>query len=219
MTGLAQSAERLTAEREVAGSIPGTGPILRVLKKTENWRYCLNGWTFARLGWPRKMAVRPVTGRRRKNSVPNQCVRAKYIDTQIKCFFSFFFWLCPRLVVNHVLNSVLKLWLVKPPSWIGVSFFFSTLLYLYKDATCSTCYKKNWQPLQSVTTSNKILRKNRLDGLFTTILLSCSSLQNLLQWLGCLIKTKTEDQRSMTKVPLKAKTYRQSDERQHVDED
>ena len=29
---LAQSVERLTAEREVAGSIPGTGPILRVLK-------------------------------------------------------------------------------------------------------------------------------------------------------------------------------------------
>ena len=33
---LAQSVERLTAEREVAGSIPGTGPILRVLKITEN---------------------------------------------------------------------------------------------------------------------------------------------------------------------------------------
>ena len=33
---LAQSVERLTAEREVAGSIPGTGPILRVLKMTEN---------------------------------------------------------------------------------------------------------------------------------------------------------------------------------------
>ena len=30
--GLAQSVERLTAEREVAGSIPGVGPILRVLK-------------------------------------------------------------------------------------------------------------------------------------------------------------------------------------------
>ena len=33
--GLAQSAERSTAEREVAASIPGTGPILRVLKMTE----------------------------------------------------------------------------------------------------------------------------------------------------------------------------------------
>ena len=32
VTGLAQSAERLTAEREVAGSIPGAGPLLRVLK-------------------------------------------------------------------------------------------------------------------------------------------------------------------------------------------
>ena len=30
--GLAQSVERLTAERVVAGSIPGAGPILRVLK-------------------------------------------------------------------------------------------------------------------------------------------------------------------------------------------
>ena len=30
--GLAQSVERLTAEREVTGSIPGAGPILRVLK-------------------------------------------------------------------------------------------------------------------------------------------------------------------------------------------
>ena len=30
--GLAQSVERLTAEREVLGSIPGVGPTLRVLK-------------------------------------------------------------------------------------------------------------------------------------------------------------------------------------------
>ena len=30
--GVAQLVERLTAEREVAGLIPGTGPILRVLK-------------------------------------------------------------------------------------------------------------------------------------------------------------------------------------------
>ena len=29
---LAQSVERVTAEREVEGSIPGAGPILRVLK-------------------------------------------------------------------------------------------------------------------------------------------------------------------------------------------
>ena len=36
--GLAQSVERLTAEREVAGSIPGAGPILRVLKKTGQWK-------------------------------------------------------------------------------------------------------------------------------------------------------------------------------------
>ena len=32
VAGLAQSVERLTAEREVASSIPGAGPLLRVLK-------------------------------------------------------------------------------------------------------------------------------------------------------------------------------------------
>ena len=32
VAGLAQSVERLTAEREVAGSNPGTGQLLRVLK-------------------------------------------------------------------------------------------------------------------------------------------------------------------------------------------
>ena len=34
--GLAQWVERLTAEREVAGSIPGGGPILKVLN-INNW--------------------------------------------------------------------------------------------------------------------------------------------------------------------------------------
>ena len=32
VTGLAQSVQRLTTEREVAGSISGAGPLLRVLK-------------------------------------------------------------------------------------------------------------------------------------------------------------------------------------------
>ena len=36
VAGLAQSVERLTAQREVAGSIPGFGPILRVLKYLRN---------------------------------------------------------------------------------------------------------------------------------------------------------------------------------------
>ena len=36
VAGLAQSVERLTAEREVAGSIPGAGPLLRVLKLLRN---------------------------------------------------------------------------------------------------------------------------------------------------------------------------------------
>ena len=35
--GLAQLVEHLTAEREVAGSISGAGPILRVLRITEKW--------------------------------------------------------------------------------------------------------------------------------------------------------------------------------------
>ena len=34
--GLAQLIERSTAEREVAGSIPGAGPLLRVLKWLRN---------------------------------------------------------------------------------------------------------------------------------------------------------------------------------------
>ena len=34
--GLAQSVQRLTAEREVVGSIPRAGPILRALKQLRN---------------------------------------------------------------------------------------------------------------------------------------------------------------------------------------
>ena len=40
-TVLAQLVEHVTAKQKVAGSIPGTGPILRVLKETEKWRYFL----------------------------------------------------------------------------------------------------------------------------------------------------------------------------------
>ena len=36
VAGLAQSVERLTAEWKVAGSIPGAGPLLRVLKWLQN---------------------------------------------------------------------------------------------------------------------------------------------------------------------------------------
>ena len=36
VAGLAQSVGRLTAEREVAGSIPGAGPLLKVLKWLRN---------------------------------------------------------------------------------------------------------------------------------------------------------------------------------------
>ena len=38
-----QSIERLAAEREVAGSIPGAGPLLRVLKWLRNESTPLNG--------------------------------------------------------------------------------------------------------------------------------------------------------------------------------
>ena len=56
------------------------------LNMTEKWRYCLcPANSFAWLWWPRKMAVPTPAGD--KNSVPNQHVHAKYIDTQIKCFF------------------------------------------------------------------------------------------------------------------------------------
>ena len=53
------SVERLTAEREVAFDSRGR-TITQGLKMTEKWRYFLctaSGWTFAWLGWPRKVAV------------------------------------------------------------------------------------------------------------------------------------------------------------------
>ena len=68
--------------------VGGQGFDSQGLKMTEKWRYCFcpaNGWTFARLGWPHKMAV-PSPSRRCKNSVPNKyyyCC-AKYSDTQNK---------------------------------------------------------------------------------------------------------------------------------------
>ena len=62
MVGLAQLVECLTAEWEVASSIPGVRPILRILKWLRN-----EGITFALLqmarplrgsdAWPYKMAV------------------------------------------------------------------------------------------------------------------------------------------------------------------
>ena len=63
--GLAQSVERLTAEREVVGSILGTESNTQGLKMTEKWRYCFcpaNGSTFAWLEWSRKMAVSSPVG-------------------------------------------------------------------------------------------------------------------------------------------------------------
>ena len=88
--GLVQSVERLTAEREVAGSIPGTGPILRVLKYLRN-----EGISFAlQMGRPThgsddhvKWRPLPSPVGDVKYSVPNYYFRVKYIDTQIKCIF------------------------------------------------------------------------------------------------------------------------------------
>ena len=57
---VAQSVERVTAEREVAGSILGARTNTQGLKISQKWRYSLctaSGLTFAWLGWPRKMAV------------------------------------------------------------------------------------------------------------------------------------------------------------------
>ena len=51
-------------------------------KVTEKWRY----WTFAWLGWSRKMAVPSPLGDV-KYSVHNYHFRAKYSDTQINCIF------------------------------------------------------------------------------------------------------------------------------------
>ena len=68
--------------------VGGQGFDSQGLKMTEKWRYCFcpaNGWTFARLAWPHKMAVTSPS-RRCKNSVPNKyyyCC-AKYSDIQNK---------------------------------------------------------------------------------------------------------------------------------------
>ena len=65
----------VTPEREVAGSILGARPILRVLNKLQAVRSS-------------RGSDDHVKWRRRKNSVPNYYFHAKYIDTQIKCVFS-----------------------------------------------------------------------------------------------------------------------------------
>ena len=85
---LAQALERLTVEREVAGSIPGVGPILRVLKKLRN-----EATTFVlQMARPSRGSDDHVKWQSRlqwetENSVPSWYFRAKYIDTQIKCIF------------------------------------------------------------------------------------------------------------------------------------
>ena len=64
--GLAQLVERLTAERQVAGSIPRAGPTVRVLKWLRN-----EGTAFAlQTARPSRGSV-PLPGRDVKDSIPN----------------------------------------------------------------------------------------------------------------------------------------------------
>ena len=59
------------------------------LKMTEKWRYCFcpaNGWTFAWLGWPRKMAIpSPVGDVKIVSSISTFVL--KYTEAQIKSIF------------------------------------------------------------------------------------------------------------------------------------
>ena len=59
--GLAQSVERLTAGRKIAGSIPGAEPILRALNNWEGILLALRQaarFSLGSAGWPRKVASR-----------------------------------------------------------------------------------------------------------------------------------------------------------------
>ena len=70
--GLVQLVERLTSEREVAGSIPMAGPILSVLKKLRNegTSFALQQVDLCVARMTIKMAVLSPVGDI-KNSVPN----------------------------------------------------------------------------------------------------------------------------------------------------
>ena len=87
----AQSVVRLTAEREIAGSIPGDGPVLRVFKylRNEDTPFALQMARPSRgsndhvkrrshLHWDVKIAP---------------SISSKYTDTKIKCVF---------MVVSHI---------------------------------------------------------------------------------------------------------------------
>ena len=97
VAGLAPLLERLTAERRVTGSIPGTEPTLRVLKwmRNEDTAFALQ------MARPSRASV-PPPRRDVKNSVPNQYFRAKYVDTEIKFF----------VIINRSTAS----WPLEPPS-------------------------------------------------------------------------------------------------------
>ena len=98
VAGLAPLVERLTAERRVTCSIPGTGPTLRVLKWLRN-----EGSAFAlQMVRPSRGSV-PPPGRDVEKSVPNLFFRAKYIDTEIKFFF-------------FIINRSTASWPLEPPS-------------------------------------------------------------------------------------------------------
>ena len=90
------------------------------LKITEKWRYSLcpeSGWTFAWLGWPRKMAVpSPLGGV--KYSVPKWHFRAKYIDTY-SAFFCYVSIICitrNTFIAKKPREAVMALWFPAFPS-------------------------------------------------------------------------------------------------------
>ena len=69
---IAQSVERLTGEREVAGLIPGTGPILLVYNNWEMKALPLPcKWLDLHVARMTTLTGGPVSSKRRKNSVPS----------------------------------------------------------------------------------------------------------------------------------------------------
>ena len=76
---------RISSVGSSSGSIPKAGSILGVLKELRN-----ESTSYA-LQTARRIMVVPSLQRVEKNNVLNWCFRAKYIGTQIKCFFNIFF--------------------------------------------------------------------------------------------------------------------------------
>ena len=105
--------QRLTAEREVAGLNPGTGPTLRVLKclRNEGTAFSL----YLSLAGPRMSVPSPVGDVKIVSPISN--FRAKCIDTQIKGIF-------PILIIRPFISH--SLWILHhltPTSFLVAAFF------------------------------------------------------------------------------------------------